>query len=78
MSEVLDRYGNNVAVQCPACDGVFVVSLHLNQVSGRICPHCQRGRATISGNEIRLELVKSKLKRGLEDGRNGDIRGGTW
>lgn len=39
-ARVLDKYGNNQAVQCRSCTGVFVISKYLNRKSGRICPHC--------------------------------------
>jgi Zn finger protein HypA/HybF involved in hydrogenase expression len=55
---VLDIYGNNAAVRCPSCSGVFVFSSHLNPKSGRPCPHCKKSIATIADEHISVSIVE--------------------
>jgi hypothetical protein len=43
-----DWVGNNIAVTCPLCKKVFVVSAHLNR-AGRKCPKCGRSTAIVGG-----------------------------
>jgi len=43
-----DWVGNNIAVTCPLCKKVFVVSAHLNR-GGRKCPKCGKTTAIVSG-----------------------------
>jgi L-amino acid N-acyltransferase YncA len=43
-----DWVGNNIAVTCPPCKKVFVVSGLLNS-KGRACPNCGRSSAFVSG-----------------------------
>lgn len=62
MIEILDRYGNNAAVRCPPCGGVFLVSTHLNQKSGRICPHCEGSKAVVDGDDITIEMTDPNTK----------------
>ena len=45
-----DWVGNNIAVTCPLCKKVFVVSAHLNR-TGRKCPKCERSTAIVSGGK---------------------------
>ena len=45
-----DWVGNNIAVTCPLCKKVFVVSAHLNR-AGRKCPKCGRSTAIVSGGK---------------------------
>ncbi|MEI9980438.1 MAG: hypothetical protein WDN23_15830 [Edaphobacter sp.] len=53
--EVLDEYGNNAAVRCSECDKVFVFSKHLNQASGRNCPHCNGSKAILTVDGVQVE-----------------------
>ena len=56
MSKIVkDTYGNNAAVECPACKEVFVLSWFLSR-KGRICPHC--GAVRISYNKDRITVEK--------------------
>jgi hypothetical protein len=55
---VLDRYGNNAAIQCSACGKVFVTSRLLNKKKGRICPHCQKSIVTfVNDNQLDSETI---------------------
>jgi Zn finger protein HypA/HybF involved in hydrogenase expression len=54
---VLDEYGNNAAIRCPACHEVFLFSKHLNKASGRECPHCHKAKASLSEGEIEVRLI---------------------
>jgi len=45
---VLDKYGNNAAIQCPSCSKAFVISQLLNKKNGRPCPHCENAKATFT------------------------------
>jgi L-amino acid N-acyltransferase YncA/ribosomal protein S27E len=45
-----DWLGNNIAVTCPLCRKVFVVSAHLNR-GGRKCPNCGKSTALVSGGK---------------------------
>jgi Zn finger protein HypA/HybF involved in hydrogenase expression len=54
---ILDEYGNNAAIRCPSCGGVFVFSKHINEKSGRVCPHCHRAKATVSAGKVEVELI---------------------
>ena len=47
MTILHDFYGNNAAVECIECHGVFIVSSLLNK-GGRVCPHCKKSRAYIT------------------------------
>jgi Zn finger protein HypA/HybF involved in hydrogenase expression len=58
-SNILDEYGNNAALRCPSCGGVFVFSQHINKKSGRECPHCHKSRATLSAGKIEVELIEA-------------------
>jgi hypothetical protein len=62
MIEILDKYGNNAAVRCPPCGGVFVVSTHLNQKSGRACPICGGSKAIVNGEDITIEVTDPTIK----------------
>jgi Zn finger protein HypA/HybF involved in hydrogenase expression len=55
---VLDEYGNNAAINCPSCSGVFVFSRHLNKSSGRECPHCHKSKVTISDGDLKIEVTQ--------------------
>jgi Zn finger protein HypA/HybF involved in hydrogenase expression len=55
---VLDIYGNNAAVRCPSCSGVFVFSSHLNAKSGKPCPQCKKSIATIADEHISVSIVE--------------------
>ena len=54
---ILDVYGNNAAVRCPACTQVFVVSSMVNKVNGRVCPHCKGSVASIDGNTYKVKAI---------------------
>jgi NAD-dependent SIR2 family protein deacetylase len=41
---LVDWAGNNAAVKCTECGGVYIVSTHLHK-KGRVCPHCGKTRA---------------------------------
>jgi Zn finger protein HypA/HybF involved in hydrogenase expression len=45
-----DWEGNNIAVTCPACGKVYIVSSMLHR-KGRACPNCGRSKGTVSGGE---------------------------
>jgi hypothetical protein len=45
----LDWYGNNIALRCPACKGVYIVSQFLNP-EGRVCPHCKKSKGFVRGS----------------------------
>lgn len=47
---VIDRYGNNAAVECPSCAKVFVFSTHINKKNGRTCPHCNGATVFITND----------------------------
>ena len=51
---VKDIYGNNAAVECPACKGVFVVSGFISK-KGRDCPHCGAVRISYSKDRVTVE-----------------------
>jgi NAD-dependent SIR2 family protein deacetylase len=55
---VLDVYGNNAAVRCPACGKVFVVSRLVNKVKGRACPNCEGAIAQFSGDSVSVAIVR--------------------
>jgi hypothetical protein len=55
---VLDRYGNNAAIQCPSCSRAFVISQLLNGKKGRLCPHCKNARAIFTEDgQLSCELL---------------------
>jgi hypothetical protein len=45
-----DWYGNNIAITCPACQKVYVVSGHLNR-DGRDCPKCGKSKGVVQGGK---------------------------
>lgn len=51
-TSILDEYGNNAAIRCPACKGVFIFSRFVNRKKGRECPHCHGSRATLEDGSI--------------------------
>jgi len=55
---VLDVYGNNAAIRCPSCGGVFVFSSHLNSKGGRLCPHCKKAIATVADDHISVSIIE--------------------
>lgn len=44
-----DWHGNNIAVTCPACGKVYVVSGFL-EPNGRECPNCHRSTGRVDGS----------------------------
>ncbi len=46
-----DYFGNNIAVTCPLCSKVFVVSSFFPPKSDgtRMCPQCGKSKATVKG-----------------------------
>jgi endogenous inhibitor of DNA gyrase (YacG/DUF329 family) len=46
-----DWEGNNIAVRCPICGKVYVVS---DQIHGgeRACPKCGKSKATVKGGRM--------------------------
>jgi len=44
-SFVIDKLGNNVAVRCPKCQSIFIISEMLNRKTSRFCPHCGKSTA---------------------------------
>jgi hypothetical protein len=47
LSQLEDWQGNNIALACPICLKVFIVSglIHKN---GRACPNCGKSKASVS------------------------------
>lgn len=43
-----DWVGNNIAVKCPLCAKVFIVSAILHR-NGRDCPSCGKSRGWVKG-----------------------------
>jgi len=57
-ARVLDRYGNNAAIQCSTCGKVFVISRLLNKKKGRACPHCQNSIVTfVTDSQLDSETI---------------------
>lgn len=57
---VLDVYGNNAAVRCPACLRIFVVSALVNRANGRKCPACLGSLARFGeGGDVTVEQLSS-------------------
>jgi hypothetical protein len=42
----LDWHGNNIAVQCPVCDKVYIVSSFPDR-NGRRYPHCNKSSCVL-------------------------------
>ena len=55
---VLDIYGNNAAVRCPSCGGIFVFARYLSAKNGRPCPHCNKSIARVADEHISVSVVK--------------------
>jgi rRNA maturation endonuclease Nob1 len=53
LSQFEDWYGNNAAVQCTACDKVFIVSAVLHR-KGRSCPVCGKSTATVTKQQVSI------------------------
>lgn len=45
-----DWYGNNIAVTCPACRKVFIVSGFMND-GERNCPKCGKSKGIVRGGK---------------------------
>ena len=43
-----DWEGNNIAIQCPSCGKVYIVSGLIHH-SGRSCPKCGKSKGVVSG-----------------------------
>ena len=43
-----DWEGNNIALQCPACGKVYIVSEHIHN-GERSCPNCGKSRGRVKG-----------------------------
>lgn len=55
---VIDRLGNNAAIACPDCNGVFIVSRPPIYKKPRVCPHCGKAQAKMTElNIITVEPV---------------------
>jgi hypothetical protein len=63
-----DWQGNNIALACPACLKVFIVSglIHRN---GRDCPNCGKSKAFVTqdGRAARVECNEQSLPLWHED-----------
>ena len=50
-----DHFGNNIAITCPVCAKVYVVSAFLKDSGGekgkRICPSCGKSTGFVSADE---------------------------
>ena len=57
-THVKDLYGNNAAVECPACGQTLVFSAHLNKRKGRVCPHCDGSKATVQDALVSVKVIK--------------------
>lgn len=61
-AKIIDHYGNNFAVQCEACSGVFIISEMLNRKNGRPCPHCNKALVSFDGSKLpQCETVATTL-----------------
>lgn len=65
-----DWYGNNVALPCPVCRQVFIVSGFISK-GQRECPRCQKSSAEITEEQVKVEwpeelLGSTALLRGIE------------
>jgi len=45
-----DWYGNNIAVTCPVCKKVFIVSAHMKG-GERNCPKCGQSKGVVNGGK---------------------------
>lgn len=50
LGDLEDWYGNNIALACPACGKVFIVSAHMKG-GERTCPKCGKSRGVVSGGK---------------------------
>jgi hypothetical protein len=57
---LLDKFGNNAAFSCPACEKVYIVS-GIAHRKGRVCPHCgkSRGFITVKGEDPHIILEQA-------------------
>jgi hypothetical protein len=57
-----DWQGNNIALACPVCFKVFIVSglIHKN---GRVCPNCRKAKAFVSqdGSKASVQCNESDI-----------------
>lgn len=51
-----DWHGNNVAIVCPVCGKIFIISAFTDK-DGRICPICNKSKVTIdtARAEVKVE-----------------------
>ncbi len=54
---ILDVYGTDAAVRCPACAEVYVVSRLINRKNGRKCPHCMGSLTTFKDKKYSVEVI---------------------
>jgi predicted RNA-binding Zn-ribbon protein involved in translation (DUF1610 family) len=47
-NRLLDKFGNNAAFSCPACEKVYIVSGIAHRSKGRSCPQCGKSRGFLS------------------------------
>jgi len=50
LADTEDWWGNNIALTCPACKKVFIVSAHMKG-GERVCPKCGKSRGIVSGGK---------------------------
>jgi ribosomal protein S18 acetylase RimI-like enzyme len=68
-----DWLGNNIAVTCPVCEKVFIVSALLNR-GRRECPRCERSAGIVSGGMESGGIASIEVESsGMTEAQAGEI-----